>query len=130
MANRAYRAAHREMSNNPDNPNKNACGLFVAKACGVENATRYLHTLNDLKRALATRWNYRSRKSAFKAKTVKQYSREIANKAIEAGLSGYVVVVKGHVLLLNKHGEVHVDTAPEYTARKEVQAIYGLFYKR
>lgn len=133
MANRQariHRAAQRELSNNPNNTNKNWCALRVAQACGVADATRYLHTISDIKRALATRWNYRSRKSAFKATTVKQYQKAIANKAIEAGLSGYVVIVQGHVLLLNKQGEVHVDTAPEHTSRKPVQQIYGLFYKR
>ncbi len=129
MAGKAYRAAHREMSNNPHNTNKNWCALRVAQACGVHEATRYLHTVNDLKRALSTRWNYRSRKSAFKTNTVKQYPKALANQAMEAGLAGYVVIVSGHVLLLNKEGEVHTDTAPEHTARKEVQAIYGLFRK-
>ena len=94
---------------------------MVAKACGVENATRYLPH-GRFEKSLSNRWNYRSQ-IRIEAKTAK-YSQAIANKAIEAGLSGYVVVVKGHVLLLNKHREVHVDTAPEYTARKSPSNLW------
>jgi len=97
---------------------------------GVADNVRFLHTLPDLKRALMTEFSVRSRKSAFKAKSVSQFKNAIADRAVEAGLVGFVVAVKGHVLLLNKSGEVVVDTDPRVRDRRPVQSIHGLFWKR
>jgi len=42
------RRALRGKSNNQSNPNQNLCTQAVARSLGVENATRYLHTIHDL----------------------------------------------------------------------------------
>ena len=56
----------RNRSNNTRNRNKNVCGLAVASALGVQNATRYLHTWGDLQRAIRTAWSFRSVKSVLR----------------------------------------------------------------
>lgn len=129
-----YRQAHREMSNNSDNPNQNVCAMMVAKACGVDKNVRYLHTFSDLKRAMQTKWSFRSRKSSFKAKTVSQFSKAIKatnppNRPQYGEPKAYVVMVKGHVLLMNHKGDVIVDTSPRKADRREVLQFYGVMSK-
>lgn len=42
-------------------------------------------------------------------------------------ISAYIVYVKGHVLLVNHHGEVHVDTAPKKgTDRRKILKLYAV----
>ena len=55
-------------SNNPNNPRKNVCALVVARALGADDATLYLHTWDDLKRAIRSVWSFRSVASAVKVK--------------------------------------------------------------
>ena len=121
-------------SNNSDNPNQNVCAMMVAKACGVADNVRYLHTWGDLKRAMQTRWSFRSRKSSFKANTVSQYRKAIkatnpADRPQRGEPKGYVLMVKGHVLLMNHQGDVIVDTSPRKADRREVVAFYGIMSK-
>ena len=125
-----YRQAHREMSNNSDNPNQNVCAMMVAKACGVADNVRYLHTFSDLKRAMQTKWSFRSRKSSFKAKTVSQFSKAIKatnppNRPQHGEPKGYVVMVKGHVLLMNHKGDVIVDTSSQGRPQGSLTVLWG-----
>ena len=42
-------------------------------------------------------------------------------------ISAYIVYVKGHVLLVNANGEVHVDTAPKTgTDRRKILKLYAV----
>lgn len=125
------RAEMRKTSNNKSNPNKNACGLAVAKALCVDDETRYIHTWPDLKRAIGKLWSVRSVKSAVKLKaggSVGSIRNAIKkhNKA-HADCSSYVVYVKGHVLLLDHAGKTIVDTAPVERDNREVLAVYGVY---
>lgn len=42
---------------------------------------------------------------------------------------GYVIMVKGHVLLMNHKGDVIVDTSPRKADRREVLEFYGVIPK-
>jgi hypothetical protein len=121
-----YREDARADSNNPDNTNKNWCALEVATALGVEEETRYLHNWNDLLRAVRSRWIARSRKSSVKGKTVGAIRSQLA----KLGAHAFVVLVEGHVLLLNCDGKTIVDTSPRKQDRRKIRALYGVFAPR
>ena len=118
-------------SNNPDNPKKNACGLAVASALGVGDATRYLHTWGDLQRAIRSMYSFRSVKAAVKVQpdtTLGSIRKHLIkhNKSADACMA-YVAHVEGHVLLLSNEGRTIVDTAPVKRDRRKVLSIYGVY---
>ena len=118
-------------SNNPKNPNKNACGLAVASALGVGDATRYLHTWCDLQRAVRSMYSFRSVKTAVKVKpntTLGSIRKNIQehNKKADTCMA-YVAHVDGHVLLLSREGRTIIDTAPVKRDRRKVLNIYGVY---
>lgn len=122
-----------DVSNNDKNRNKNVCALAVAKTLGVDGATRYLHTWDDLARAVRSMWSFRSVKSAIKLKRgdtvgsirkrVEQHFQENEHK----GIFMYAVRVDGHVILMGTKGQTWVDTAPKKRDRREVLEIYGVY---
>jgi hypothetical protein len=122
------RQALRNNSNNSDNPNKNLCGYAVARALGVEEATRYIHTISDLQRAIRSMWSLRSVKTKMGVKagctTVGAIRKRIAAKG-EA--LAYLVHVEGHVILLDKDGSTAVDTAPVQRDRRKVLRVQGVY---
>lgn len=122
----------RNRSNNTRNRNKNVCGLAVASALGVQNATRYLHTWGDLQRAIRTTWSFRSVKSALRVKTnetsVGAMRKAIRNHNPEGTLMSYVVMVEGHVLMLNNDGTTAIDTDPRKRDCRKVKAVYGVYF--
>lgn len=126
------RDMHRATSNNSRNRNKNVCGLAVATALGVQNATRYLHTWGDLQRAIRTTWSFRSVKSALRVKpnetSVGAMRKAIRNHNPEGTLMSYVVMVEGHVLMLNSDGTTAIDTAPRKRDCRKVKAVYGVYF--
>jgi hypothetical protein len=121
----------RATSNNPANPNKNVCALKVAQALYVADETRYLHTWEDLKRAIGKLWSFRSVKSAVKLKdggTVGSIRKALKAHAEASGeCAGYVVMVEGHVLLLDMEGNTVVDTAPRQRDRRAVKEVYAVY---
>ena len=121
----------RDRSNNPKNPNKNACGLAVASALGVGDVTRYLHTWQDLQRAIRSMYSLRSVKTAVKVKpdtTLGSIRKNLQehNKNADACMA-YVAHVEGHVLLLSHEGKTIIDTAPVKRDRRKVLNIYGVY---
>ena len=50
-------------SNNPSNPNQNACAYAVARHLGVNTSIKYLHRISDLHRAIRKKYTLRSRMS-------------------------------------------------------------------
>ena len=120
-------------SNNAENRNKNVCALAVAKVLGVDGATIYLHTWDDLARAIRSMWSFRSVKSAIKLKRgdtigsirkrVDQHFKDNEHK----GIFMYAVRVNGHVILMGTKGQTWVDTAPKKCDRREVLEIYGVY---
>jgi len=126
-----FRQVMRDSSNNPENPNKNVCGLAVASALGVGDVTRYLHTLEDLQRAIRSMYSLRSVKTAVKVKpdtTVGSIRKNLQehNKSADACMA-YVAYIEGHVLLLSHEGRTIIDTAPVKRDRRKVLNIYGVY---
>ena len=114
----------RSQSNNRDNPNKNRCALEVARTLGVDNEVRYLHTINDLKRAVAKRFSMRSVKSMVKSDTVGG-----ARKNLDGRAFAYIVMVDEHVLLLNQEGKTVIDTDPRKKDKRKILGIWGIYAK-
>lgn len=134
MTNKTAISSRRKLianSNNPKNPKKNVCGLAVASALGVGDVTQYLHTWNDLQRAVRSMYSFRSVKTAVKVKTdttlgsIRKNIQE-HNKRYN-GCMAYVAHVEGHVLLLSQEGRTIIDTAPVKRDRRKVLNIYGVY---
>ena len=122
------RKALRDGSNNPDNPNKNLCGYAVARALGVEEATRYIHTIADLQRAIRSMWSLRSVKTKMGVKAGRTTVGAIRKRIAAKGEAlAYLVHVDGHVLLLDKDGTTSVDTAPVQRDRRKVLRVQGVY---
>ena len=122
------RKALRDGSNNPDNPNKNLCGYAVARALGVDEATRYIHTIADLQRAIRSMWSLRSVKTKMGVKAGRTTVGAIRKRIAAKGEAlAYLVHVEGHVLLLDKDGSTSVDTAPVQRDRRKVLRVQGVY---
>jgi hypothetical protein len=116
-------------SNNPDNPNKNACALAVATALRVDDRTRYLHVIDDLTRATRTRYSVTAATSAMTRRGRDRTVGAIRKQAVGVGAYAYIVHVDGHVLLLNADGSTHTDTDSRKRDRRAVHAVYAVFPK-
>ena len=120
-------------SNNSHNPNKNVCAWAVAKMFGAHNETRYLHTSDDLKRAVRKRYKVRSRLSCLpKGSTVAAYKRKCQQLSIdleceEIHVLGFIVIVENHALGLRHDGSVYVDTDPRERDRRKVLEFYIVY---
>jgi hypothetical protein len=125
MTRAEFRRARRAASNNPQDANKNICALAVARALRVEHATRYLHTWQDLQRAIRTRYSARSVRSSVKGATVGAVRRNLAHVNAVAVL----VRVSGHVLLMMADGRTVVDTDARKRDCRKIEAIYGIYRK-
>ena len=122
------RQALRNGSNNPDNPNKNLCGYAVARALGVDEATRYIHTIEDLQRAIRSMWSLRSVKTKMGVKAGRTTVGAIRKRIAAKGEAlAYLVHVEGHVLLLDRDGTTSVDTAPVQRDRRKVLRVQGVY---
>ena len=122
------RQALRDGSNNPDNPNKNLCGYAVARALGVDEATRYIHTIEDLQRAIRSLWSLRSVKTKMGVKAGRTTVGAIRKRIAAKGEAlAYLVHVEGHVLLLDRDGTTSVDTAPVQRDRRKVLRVQGVY---
>jgi len=125
------RQSLKDRSNNKENPNKNWCGLTVANALGVADATRYLHTWDDLARAIRWMWSFRSVKSAVGYKrgdTVGKLRAKLAkNYGSDPKLYLYVAMTDEHVIVLGPKGETVIDTAPVKRDVRKVWKIYGVY---
>lgn len=128
------RDRYRSGSNNPANLNKNICLLRIAEGFGVADQVRYLHTIDDLVRALRAQKNLfgrarylvRSRKSRLaKGSTVGR----ARTKCQDIGAAFYVVRVDGHALLLGCDGRTLVDTDPRKRDRRKITHFYGVYWQ-
>lgn len=125
------RQTYRNKSNNNDNSNKNVCALAVATALGVEKSTRYLHTLTDIVKAARSKFKVRSRLSNVKDKTVgaarKTLIKLASNIANDNLVYGFIVMVDGHVLLLDSEAKTFVDTDPRQRDKRKIKACYVVY---
>ena len=114
----------RSESNNQNNPNKNICTSYVASMFGVENATRYLQTTNDVVRALRTKYKVRSCKSEYgvqKGLTV----AALKNKMRKGDT--LLITVDCHILALclKSNGDfITIDT--DINNRRKVTCLYRI----
>lgn len=112
----ANRRALIEDSNNPDNPNYNVCGLEVCKALDVESRVRYIHTLDDIFRAIQKKYSMRDLTPSFQnmpiSKVRRTLRREYAHEEPIAFLVYLFSNTDYHVLLLDENGKTLVDTDP------------------
>jgi len=132
MSNMSARQYMKERSNNSHNPNQNICALEVAKRMGVNKNVRYLHTVKDIVRAARTKYSVRSRKSQLKTGSSVGNARKQLAKISENNpkkIYGYIIVVKGHVLLMSYDGRTLVDTAPRKADRRKITHCYALMGK-
>lgn len=121
-------------SNNPANPNQNACAYAVAHTLYVHDEVRYLHTWGDMLRAVRKLWSMRSVASVVGAtkgdKSVGAVRADLMKHAAQhSDVSSYVVRVDGHVLLIGRDGKTLVDTAPRKRDRRKVLNVYGVYVK-
>ena len=118
-------------SNNAQNRNKNVCALAVAKALGVDGATKYLHTWSDLERAIRWMWSFRSVKSKVgyeRGDTVGKLRAKLAkNYGKDPALYLYVAMTDEHVIVLGPKGQTVIDTAPKKRDVRKVWKIYGVY---
>jgi len=122
--NKLMRDKLRSQSNNRDNPNKNRCALAIARALGVENEVKYLHTIDDLKRAASKHYSVRSVKSMVKSDTVGG-----ARKNLDGRACAYLVMVKDHALLMSRIGRTVIDTDPRLRDKRKILGIWGIYHK-
>lgn len=109
---RAMREVWKSNSNNDTNPNKNLCALAVASAFHVEDQTRYLHTVDDLLKAVRKLWSARVVRE-FSDTPLSHLKRVLGYADTEGDVVGYIVWVRGHILAVSKDGSSIVDTAPQ-----------------
>jgi len=124
----------RSCSNNPSNPNQNACAYAVAHTLFVHDEVRYLHTWGDMLRAVRKLWSMRSVASVVGAtkrdKSVGAIRKDLMKHAAKhSDVSSYVIRVDGHVLLIDREGRTLVDTAPRLRDRRKVLNVYGVYVK-
>lgn len=128
---KALRAKYKKRGNNPDDKNKNLCTSAVAKALGVADNTRYLHTKEDLLRALRKAYTVRSCKSKLGTSLTIGSARKKLS-AIAAGDTksiGFMTVVSGkmwHVLFLMNDGSTEIDTVPRKNDRRKIEYCYQI----
>lgn len=120
------RTQHKQRSNNPENNNKNICGLRVCECMGVAGNVRYLHTISDVVRAARTKFKVVSRGSGIKGKTVGAVRSKLATIAQRDDFTAFIVRVDGHVLLLNSLGETAIDTDPRKRDRRKITHVFGV----
>ena len=128
------RAFWRDCSNNPSNPNQNTCAYSVAHALYVDDEVRYLHTWDDMLRAVRKLWSMRSVASVVGAtkrdKSVGAIRGDLMKHALKHDdVSSYVIRVDGHVLLIDRDGRTLVDTDPRKRDRRKVLNVYGVYVK-
>jgi hypothetical protein len=78
-----------------------------------------------LHNATRKRFSVRSVKSKAKGATVGAVRSNLA----AIGALAYIVIVKGHVLLLDAKGKTIVDTAPRQRDRRAIVHIHGVYSK-
>lgn len=124
------RINHKANSNNKVNPNQNVCAQRVAQFIGVADNVRYLHTYDDILRASRTRWSTRSRLSQLgKNPTVGGSRKKLSEIMQNEGALGAIIMVKGHVLFMNKLGQTVVDTDARKRDARPLKKVHLIFSK-
>ena len=65
-----------------------------------------------------------------KGRTVAGIRQKLAQIAAgEPQIQAFAVTVRGHVLVVDRNGQTVVDTAPNYTRRKQVVTVHAIWRK-
>ncbi len=129
--NKVIRTAFKAVSNNQENPNKNICAYEVAKVFGCENNTRYLHTSDDLLRAVRKWFKVRQCNTALKVKagkTTKWELRDYLKTNVNEEHMAYIVRVKGHVFALCNNGKKLVDTDFIASLNRPIEKVWAVYF--
>lgn len=114
---------------------KNVCISYVTNHLGVTDAVTYLHTSDDVVRAIRSKYICRSRLSSvrkkgkygiYKRMTVGKARKTLAKVAAKESnhVLGFYVSVAGHGLFLDADGQTIVDTAP---SKRDKRTIYDCY---
>lgn len=123
ISKRILRDLYRATSNNLKNPNKNICAKAVASAFGrADSKVRYLHTSEDVVRAVRKNGFIVSKQKGTKGQAVCQIDHENTD-----GLVGWIVEVDGHILALSPDGQGGVDTDPPKKGWADIRPIKNLW---
>ena len=112
---------------------KGICVSAVLSYFGVTPDKYHYTSSNTNKRAYEVilrrfGWNVRSRQSVFKkATTMGKLKKAIKEYSDYTTDVNYMVLVKGHLLLLNSKGETIVDTAPVKIDKRRVLDVTAVF---
>lgn len=111
--------------------NKTICTSAVTDWFGVTQNVHYLHSIEDMVRALRKGgFTARSRAGKFAGKSLGSVRDKLAKEAESLApfhVYGFVVVVPGHALLVNRFGETIIDTASRQKDRRKIQQIYVIY---
>jgi hypothetical protein len=129
LTSRVRRAKYKKRGNNPDNKNKNLCNLEVATRLGVSENTKYLHTKEDVLRALRQAYTVRSCKARLGTSLTVGSARKklIAIAKGDTKAIGFLVIVSGkvwHSLFLLTDGSTEIDTNPKKNDRRKIEHCY------
>ena len=122
----AWRQYLIDTSNNTTNPNGNICAIQVARSLSVEHAVKYLHTIDDVKRAISSRYKLVNRTKLFDCDNYQLLRKEVRKTQYN---SVFLVYITGHVMLLGSHGHAIVDTHQEHTMENNVVSVWEIFNK-
>ena len=128
--NKSAREVLKARSNNSDNPNKNICAYAVAKAFGCENRTRYLHTTDDLLRAVRKLFKVRQCNTALKVKSGKTTKWDLQDHLKSNTYRdhlAYIVQVRGHVFALYSNGKQLVDTDFITSLNRPMDKVWAVY---
>lgn len=104
---------------------KSVCASAVANELGCIDATKYLHTIEDLVKSARTYgYTVRSRKSVLPPNCSVGKARGIINRISVHYKDRYIVRVRGHVLLLDFEGKTIVDTDSRKRDARKITHIY------
>jgi len=123
----------RKESNNIVNSNKNICALKVAEYLGVQNESRYLHTINDLVYAARKKFTVRSRESQVRNKTIGSARAKLkqiyASQCCQAGVKvkGFILRVANHVIFVDTEGNTIIDSDPRKRDRRKITHCYIVY---
>jgi len=133
------REYYRRDSNNEENTNQNVCVQAVAHMLGrADQNVRYLHTLEDLVRAVRlTGFKVRSRKSKLNKNSSVGAARKVIQKLAKKENEkfpfivlqpvAYIVRIEDHVLLLDNDGKTICDTAPRKADLRKIDSFYAVY---
>lgn len=135
--------------------NKNWCTSTVAKYFEVNDAVEYLHTELDVMDALRTKYDvvevshqvtkaYPMRSGYPTVNSTQKFAKRVGitndvqanggailNLEETGKLLGYVILVDGHILALDQHGDIAADSDPRPRGdRRRGHSIYAVFSKK